>query len=444
MDVPDVSGVTSSLSDACYEHFPLPVPSQGEAALYNQFSMEEALHRNLAGKTLRTNRSGVVLLDSPWRPWITCCRKTWNMCGSRSQITNPGGSNYWRDKMAAFCSGEWCPTMIVVMGVTFFQLATFKPVVLLLQMPLHFRRNVMIFAYEDSPGSLRTFPENASSPFAHLHDVMQGLQTDKPVLISAPHTTIAVEHIFDPERERQFSVLATWTMQGKGAVKMATSARAKALRSALQKEMLKRKAWQDPKLETLNPRPSLRLPTPGYSPINGTSSLENAMYCSPASGKCLYDYVKESDFCLEPPGDTPCRTHFYHAVLAGCIPVIFDGDVVTNLGRAAAGWTRWAWRADGRGKTRWRDDSGLPDIDFTEFSVVFDIQSATARPATVIDALLAIPQAMRREMRRALMRVHNVYGYANDLTRTDASSIAAHLIELRLEATKRIASKDLR
>ena len=134
--------------------------------------------------------------------------------------------------MAAFCSGEWCPTMIVVMGVTFFQLATFKPVVLLLQMPLHFRRNVIIFAYEDSPGSLRTFPKNASSPFAHLHDVMQGLQTDKPVLISAPHTTIAVEHIFDPERERQFSVLATWTMQGKGAVKMATSARAKALRSA--------------------------------------------------------------------------------------------------------------------------------------------------------------------------------------------------------------------
>ena len=127
MNVPDARGATAFLGDACYEHFPLPVPSQGEGAFYNQFSMEEALHRNLAGRMLRMNRSDVVLLDSPWRPWITCCQKTWNMCGSRSQITNPGGNNYWRDTMAAFCSGEWCPTMVVIMGVTFFQRATFKP-----------------------------------------------------------------------------------------------------------------------------------------------------------------------------------------------------------------------------------------------------------------------------------------------------------------------------
>ena len=45
--------------------------------------------------------------------------------------------------------------MVVIMGITFFQRATFKPVVLLLQMPLHFRRNVIMFAYEDSPGALR-------------------------------------------------------------------------------------------------------------------------------------------------------------------------------------------------------------------------------------------------------------------------------------------------
>ena len=31
-----------------------------------------------------------------------------------------------------------------------------------------------------------------------------------------------------------------------------------------------------------------------------------------------------SDFCLEPDGDTPTRSHFYVALQAGCIHVIFD------------------------------------------------------------------------------------------------------------------------
>ena len=62
----------------------------------------------------------------------------------------------------------------------------------------------------------------------------------------------------------------------------------------------------------------------------------------------LWQAELESDFCLEPPGDTLTRAHFYMSVQAGCIPVIFD---------AAAGQPRrhifsvydhtqtaWAWR----------------------------------------------------------------------------------------------------
>ena len=37
-----------------------------------------------------------------------------------------------------------------------------------------------------------------------------------------------------------------------------------------------------------------------------------------------YKRVLNTDFCLEVSGDTPTRSHFYLAVLAGCIPVIFD------------------------------------------------------------------------------------------------------------------------
>ena len=37
-------------------------------------------------------------------------------------------------------------------------------------------------------------------------------------------------------------------------------------------------------------------------------------------------YIKaaNADFCLEPSGDTPTRSHLYLSVLHGCIPVIFD------------------------------------------------------------------------------------------------------------------------
>ena len=37
-----------------------------------------------------------------------------------------------------------------------------------------------------------------------------------------------------------------------------------------------------------------------------------------------YMIAAHADFCLEPGGDTPTRSHLYLAVLSGCIPVIFD------------------------------------------------------------------------------------------------------------------------
>ena len=37
-----------------------------------------------------------------------------------------------------------------------------------------------------------------------------------------------------------------------------------------------------------------------------------------------YMIAAHADFCLEPSGDTPTRSHLYLAVLSGCIPVIFE------------------------------------------------------------------------------------------------------------------------
>ena len=48
--------------------------------------------------------------------------------------------------------------------------------------------------------------------------------------------------------------------------------------------------------------------------------------CGIGTNTHIYKQVINTDFCLEPTGDTPTRSHFYLAVLAGCIPVIFDFD----------------------------------------------------------------------------------------------------------------------
>ena len=78
----------------------------------------------------------------------------------------------------------------------------------------------------------------------------------------------------------------------------------------------------------------------GMRSIGGTIHVHGpvsiAYKCSPEHGgsqcgmdhidsfKIAYKRVLHTDFCLEVSGDTPTRSHFYMAVLAGCIPVIFD------------------------------------------------------------------------------------------------------------------------
>ena len=82
----------------------------------------------------------------------------------------------------------------------------------------------------------------------------------------------------------------------------------------------------------------------------------------------IYDATVPSDFCLQPIGDTPKRSHFYLAVLSGCIPVIFDDarGSVSSRGHWAAGGlegtqgTRWAWRGT----------AGF-ELDYRAFSVVY-------------------------------------------------------------------------
>ena len=84
-----------------------------------------------------------------------------------------------------------------------------------------------------------------------------------------------------------------------------------------------------------------------FSAIGGTVTKSMAYKCASTHGGALcgvgthahiYKQVVNTDFCLEPSGDTPTRSHFYLAVLAGCIPVIFDFDRGHALRHTYPGW----------------------------------------------------------------------------------------------------------
>ena len=65
---------------------------------------------------------------------------------------------------------------------------------------------------------------------------------------------------------------------------------------------------------------------PGYESTNCGVPGWLKLFGSAVFEPSVYQMVTNTDFCLEPAGDTPTRSHFYLAVLAGCIPVIFDFD----------------------------------------------------------------------------------------------------------------------
>jgi hypothetical protein len=89
--------------------------------------------------------------------------------------------------------------------------------------------------------------------------------------------------------------------------------------------------------------------------------------------------LARTTFCAEPAGDSRTRSHFYAAVLAGRVPVIFDGG---RYGQEDANVTTgWAWRADPpQPPEAWpltsalavRADAALHELvlDYTQFCIV--------------------------------------------------------------------------
>ena len=104
-----------------------------------------------------------------------------------------------------------------------------------------------------------------------------------------------------------------------------------------------------------------------------------------------------ADFCLEPPGDTPTRSHFYYAIAQGCLPVIFEPSDLRYPYMGSAQDLRslsvdWAWREP---------------LDIPSFAVVVTDPNVSA----VFERLLtmSVDEIIQRKSR--LENVQDLYVY---------------------------------
>jgi hypothetical protein len=104
-----------------------------------------------------------------------------------------------------------------------------------------------------------------------------------------------------------------------------------------------------------------------------------------------------ADFCLEPPGDTPTRSHFYYAIAQGCLPVIFEPSDLRYPYMGSAQDLRslsvdWAWREP---------------LNISSFAVVVtdpDVSAVFARLLT-----MSVDEIIQRKSR--LETVQDLYVY---------------------------------
>lgn len=135
----------------------------------------------------------------------------------------------------------------------------------------------------------------------------------------------------------------------------------------------------------------------GFAKMTGsTVDGDNSFVCAEGYSdmtKCglgedpnMWDMAVSSQFCIEPAGDTLCRSHFYIAMLSGCIPVIIDGghDLYT-VGNEP---TWWAWRADSS-----QEDSENLFVDYRKYAVVYAAEDIKSQNIDIVQDLKNMPVA---------------------------------------------------
>ncbi|XP_074333912.1 xyloglucan-specific galacturonosyltransferase 1-like [Apium graveolens] len=125
----------------------------------------------------------------------------------------------------------------------------------------------------------------------------------------------------------------------------------------------------------------------------GTCKFQN---CS--SGGCdqpesIIKLFLESEFCLQPPGDSPTRKSVFDSLISGCIPVFFDPFTA---------YYQYSWH--------------LPE-DHGKYSMFIDQEEVRKSKVNVVEWLMKIPKKARDDMRRYI-----VYELLPGLVYGDSSS----------------------
>lgn len=106
--------------------------------------------------------------------------------------------------------------------------------------------------------------------------------------------------------------------------------------------------------------------------------------CHQCNNFNMWEKLVQSEFCIEPPGDTLTRSHFYLAVQSGCIPVIFDKG---NKNFDTTLPTSWPYRSLEKSPLH----AELPMLDYHDFAVVYDWPTTLERKVDVIKELVDMP-----------------------------------------------------
>ncbi|CAL5442501.1 unnamed protein product [Camellia sinensis] len=114
-----------------------------------------------------------------------------------------------------------------------------------------------------------------------------------------------------------------------------------------------------------------------------TNSVEcQLLNCS--SGGCdepesIIELFMESEFCLQPPGDSPTRKSVFDSLVSGCIPVLFDPFTA---------YYQYPWH--------------LPQ-DHEKYSVFIDKEEVREVNVNVVEKLMEVPAMVREDMRRYIV-----------------------------------------
>ena len=117
------------------------------------------------------------------------------------------------------------------------------------------------------------------------------------------------------------------------------------------------------------------------------------------SGACgqpesIIELFMESEFCLQPPGDSPTRKSVFDSLVSGCIPVLFDPFTA---------YYQYPWH--------------LPE-DHTRYSVFIDQEEVRSMEVNVVERLMKVSVREREDM-----RTYIVYELLPGLLYGDSTSV---------------------